>query len=311
MKNVHERIVRGTTDQAWALVETLASPNDKLWPRDPWPRMKLDKGLTVGSQGGHHTIRYHVERIEPGRSVLFRFEPPTGLDGVHRFEIVPAGSSTKVRHIIDAKPTGTMRVAWPLFVRWLHDALIEDGFDVAEATLSNGPVQKRRHSTYVRQLIRTFVPPRPDRTGAQTGTVAAAVLGGIGVLHLAWALGSTFPSSDAKSLARAVVGGSTFPSADASATVAALLGIASTLVVARARPLTPLGRRAPGVLTRPGVLGVALVLGLRGAGGIVAGVLGVPRTAASFRVLNLVIYSPLCLGLGAAIVRMEKQPEPI
>ncbi len=93
--------------------------------------------------------------------------------------------------------------------------------------------------------------------------------------------------------------------------MAALLGIASSLVIARAGPLTPLGRRAPSVLTRPGVLGVAFVLGLRGTGGIVASVLGIPRTTASFRVLNLVIYSPLCLGLVAAIVRMEERAAPV
>ena len=311
MRNVHERVVQGTTREVWALVETLATPNDKLWPPDPWPKMRLDKGLAVGSCGGHDTVRYHVERVEPGRSVVFRFEPPTGLDGFHRFDVIRAGSRTKLRHTIEAKPTGAMRVAWPLIVRWLHDAMIEEGFDSAEAAQSKEPVRTPLRSFYVRQLVRALAPHRPDCTGARAGTVAAAMLGGIGALHVAWACGSTIPSADAQSLARTVVGGNTFPSAGASAAVASLLGIASALVAARAHPHTLFGQRIPTVVTRPGVLGVAAVLGLRGAGGIVSSALGIPHTTSTFRVLDLVIYSPLCLGLAVAIARMEKQPEPV
>ncbi len=309
MKNVHERIVQGTPREVWELVETLSTPNDRLWPGDPWPRMKLDKGLTVGSRGGHDTVRYHVEHIDPGRSVVFRFEPPTGLDGTHEFEVMAAGSDTKIRHTISAEPTGTMHVAWPLMVRWLHDALIEDGFDTAEAALSGEPTRGRRHSTYVGQLIRALVPHRPDGIGVRAGTGAAVSLAGIAALHLAWAFGSTFPAADARSLARTVVGGNTFPSSGASATVAGLLGIASALVAARAHPASSFGRRLPTVLTRPAVIGVAFILGLRGVGGLISGALGLPKTTSTFRLLDLVLYSPLCLSLGAAILRMERDPD--
>ena len=132
------------------------------------------------------------------------------------------------------------------------------------------------------------------------------MLSAIGAIHLAWAFGSTFPSADAQSLARMVVGGNTFPSKAASATVAGLLGVASTMVVARARPKSSFGRRLPTVVTRPCVVGVAVVLGLRGAGGIISAALGIPQTTSAFRVLDLVLYSPLCLGLAAAIWRMER-----
>ncbi len=309
MKNEHERTVQGTPAEVWELVETLATPNDQLWPPDPWPKMKLDNGLTVGSRGGHDTVRYHVERIEPGRSVVFRFEPPTGLEGTHAFEVLAAGSATSIRHTISAEPIGTMHVAWPLMVRWLHDALIEDGFDNAEAALSGAPVNGSRHSFYVRQLIRALVPHRPDRTGVRAGTSAALSLAGIGLLHLAWAMGSTLPASDARSLARTVVGGNTFPSSGASATVAALLGVASAIVAARAHPGSSFGRRFPTIVTRPAVIAVAVVLGLRGAGGLVSSAIGRPATTSTFRVLDLVLYSPLCLSLGAAILRLERTPE--
>ena len=308
MRNVHERTVDGTSDDVWALVETLATPNDRLWPRDTWPAMELDNGLRVGSRGGHDNVRYRVERVDPGRSVVFRFETPTGLDGVHRFEVTPSGSRSVLHHIIEATPTGMMRVAWPLVVRWMHDALIEDAFDNAEATLGQESGQRRQHSTYVRQLFRILVPHHPDRTGKWAGTGASITLGGIAALHLAWALGSTFPATDARSLARTVVGGNTFPSAAASAVVASLLGVASTLVAVRSRPSTPLGRRFPTAISRPGVLVVAAALGLRGGGGMFSSIIGVPKTTSTFRVLDLVLYSPLCLGLATAIMRMEKKP---
>lgn len=309
MKNVHERRIDGSTEQVWALVETLATSDDRLWPRDVWPAMKLDNGLTVGSRGGHHDVRYHVASVIPGTSVVFRFEPPTGLEGVHRFDLEPAGDATTIRHTIDAEPTGTMRVQWPVIVRWIHDAVVEDAFDNAEAALRNETVRRRRPNAYVRQLLRTLRPHQPDRAGTISGAGAAIVLGAIGALHAAWALGSTFPAADAASLARAVVGGDTFPSAAASAVVAGLLGTATVVIAARSFPQTRLGRRLPGLVTRPGVVVIGAVLALRGAGGLIVSALGTPATAATFRVLNFVAFSPLCIALAAALARLERTTE--
>ena len=306
MKNVHERLVGGSCKDVWALVETLATPNDRVWPHDVWPSMELDRGLAVGSRGGHADVRYHVESVTPGASLVFRFDPPTGLDGVHRFDLEPAGSATTVRHTIDARPTDAMRVVWPLVVRWIHDAVVEDALDNVEAALRNESVRRRRPNAYVRQLIRMMRPHRPDRVGTLAGTGAAITLGAIGALHAAWALGSTFPSADAQSLARTVVGSETFPSAAASATVAALLGAATFIAAARSFPRTRLGRRIPGLITRPGIVVIAAVLVLRGAGGLLSSAIGVPTTSSSFRTLNLVAYSPLCLALAAALARLEK-----
>lgn len=306
MKNEHARLVHGPSTDVWALVETLATPNDRLWPHDVWPPMKLDNGLAVGSQGGHADVRYHVESVTPGTSLVFRFEPPTGLDGVHRFDLEPAGNATTVRHTIDATPTGAMRVVWPLVVRWIHDAVVEDAFDNVEAVLRNEQVTRRRPNAYVRELVRMVRPLRPNGVGTAAGAGAAITLGAIGALHAAWALGSTFPSTDARSLARTVVGGETFPSAAASATVAGLLGAATFIVAARSFPRTRLGRRVPGFVTRPGVVVIGAVLALRGVGGLLSGAIGVPATSSTFRTLNLVAYSPLCLALAAALARLEK-----
>lgn len=309
MKNVHERVVNGSTDDVWALVETLATPHDRVWPRDVWPEMELDNGLTIGSRGGHADVRYNVESVEPGRSVVFRFEPPTGLEGVHRFDLAPAGTRTTLRHTIEATPTGAMRAVWPVAVRWIHDAIVEDAFDNVEAALRNEAVRRRRPNAYVRQLLRVVVPHRPDRVGSLAGTGAAIVLGGIGALHLAWALGSAFPSADPTTLARTVVGGDTFPTATASATVAGLLTGATAIVAARAHPRTRLGRLVPSLVARPGVVVIATVLGVRGLGGLVISALGVPATSSKFRALNLIAYSPLCIALAAAVARLERPGE--
>jgi hypothetical protein len=45
-----------------------------------------------------------------------------------------------------------MRFGWPLAVRWLHDALIEDALDRAETATAARPVPARRWSPWVRLL---------------------------------------------------------------------------------------------------------------------------------------------------------------
>lgn len=47
--NVHQRLLQASPERAGALINTLASPQDKLWPRMHWPRMVLDAPLGVWS----------------------------------------------------------------------------------------------------------------------------------------------------------------------------------------------------------------------------------------------------------------------
>lgn len=55
--NVHERELRATSEQVGALIGSLASRNDLLWPRHIWPKMEFDRPLSVGATGGHGPIR--------------------------------------------------------------------------------------------------------------------------------------------------------------------------------------------------------------------------------------------------------------
>jgi hypothetical protein len=53
--------------------------------------------------------------------------------------------------------SGVALLSWPLMFRWLHDALIEDALDRAEATVTSRPLQERRWSLLVRFLRRVAI----------------------------------------------------------------------------------------------------------------------------------------------------------
>ncbi|MFH1517004.1 MAG: DUF3995 domain-containing protein [Pseudomonadota bacterium] len=129
----------------------------------------------------------------------------------------------------------------------------------------------------------------------------SAVLGITGLVHLAWAFGSTFPYANEQALARAVVGrrGITrMPSTAASAFVALCLFGASLWALLLGRLV-----EAPvsDWLIAPGGLVLAAVFLLRG----VIGILPTFEQALPeqpFLRLNRLFYSPLCLLIGMAFV---------
>ena len=136
VQNVHERVFPVSSNAVGALVDSLASRNDRLWPRELWPPMKLDKQLEVGASGGHGPIRYSVAQYLPGRSVIFRFTAPSGFIGTHRYEVISLGKEeTLLRHVLEMRTSGLALLSWPLVFRPLHDALIEDSFDRAQVNL--------------------------------------------------------------------------------------------------------------------------------------------------------------------------------
>jgi hypothetical protein len=134
------------------LIDSLASENDQLWPRDRWPAMRFAKELCVGASGGHGPVRYFVEAYQPGRSVRFRFTHPSGFDGFHGYELQESGSAeTVLRHVLKINLTGSARFGWPLLFRPLHDALIEDSLERASAFVGASSAD-RGWSTRVRLL---------------------------------------------------------------------------------------------------------------------------------------------------------------
>ena len=161
--NIHERLLHTSVTEGGTLIDTLASADNKLWPHDQWPAMKFDRPLRVGAIGGHGPIRYTVESYQPGHCIQFRFTRPKGFLGYHRFEIEPMGSEeSKLRHIIEMQVQGTARLSWPLAIRPLHNALIEDALDRAEAHTGRQP-DKRNWSLWVKLLRRIMSRRRSAR----------------------------------------------------------------------------------------------------------------------------------------------------
>jgi hypothetical protein len=139
--NIHERELPASAQVVAALIDSLSSRDDVLWPRQSWPRMAFDRPLGAGAVGGHGPVRYVVEAYAPGQSIRFRFTGPRGFNGHHRLEIVrPTAHSCVLRHTIEMTTRGAARLTWPLVFRPMHDALLEDALAVAQATLGQTPV---------------------------------------------------------------------------------------------------------------------------------------------------------------------------
>lgn len=165
--NIHERIITAPLDSVGRLIDSLSSPDDRLWPQELWPAMRFDRPLAVGARGGHGPIRYDVEAYEPGRSVRFRFTGPKGFNGFHELAAEPSGAgSTCLRHTLQMRTTGLARLSWPLVYRPLHDALIEDALDKAERSLGRMPAGAR-WSPYVR-LLRWALAAAPPTARARS-----------------------------------------------------------------------------------------------------------------------------------------------
>jgi hypothetical protein len=181
------------------------------------------------------------------------------LDGTHTFSVEAAGSESIVRHEIDATPSSIMKLLWPALIEPLHNALTEDAFDNIEAAVAARAVTRVRLSGAVRRRRRVMAALRPRPIPKDTaGSLArgasvptAAALGGLAILHAAWARGSTWPYADRASFVRSVIGSSNptkFPGAGASRSVAALLGVA-TMAFRRSQPMRMPFRRPARIAT--------------------------------------------------------------
>ncbi|MBW3581582.1 MAG: SRPBCC family protein [Euryarchaeota archaeon] len=153
--NVHERLLPVPVEEAARLLQSLATEDDLLWPHERWPPLRADAPLAVGVPCHHGPVHYMVESLDPGRTVVFRFTRPKGFEGTHGFTLTMDGEAAcRLRHTLVMKTRGSARLAWPLFYRPLHDALIEDALDNAERALGTGPPDTAHHPTNVRLLRR-------------------------------------------------------------------------------------------------------------------------------------------------------------
>lgn len=189
--NIHERRLPVPAATMGPLVGRLGSADDPLWPARGWPRMTLEGPPAVGVHGRHGPIRYRVTDYRPGRSIDFTFDEGVGLRGLHRLEVVPEGpQACTVRHVVEGRTTGTMRLVWPLAMRWLHDALVEDLMDRAELAAGTGPAQPATWSPWVRVLRRATAPR------ARAVDVPTTALLGHALPRVDWADAYAVPCAD-------------------------------------------------------------------------------------------------------------------
>jgi hypothetical protein len=138
--NTHERELNADYEQVSKLIDSLSSEDDLLWPGQCWPRMKFDHPIGVGAKGGHGPIGYVVEAYNPGQSISFCFTKPKGFNGFHKFDVVKRSKKPLLlRHTIEMELKGTALLTWPLVIRPLHDALLEDALSTAQVSLGMAP----------------------------------------------------------------------------------------------------------------------------------------------------------------------------
>jgi hypothetical protein len=178
IRNVHARELAASVDEVGALLDSLGRDDDQLWPQD-WPPVRFDGPLAVGASGGHGPIRYSVVAYEPGRVLECRFAPGLGLDGTHRLDVHPVSAHrTVLRHVLEGRPSGAIRLTWPVAIRWLHDALLEDLLDRAQVAVEGEVARPARWSPWVRVLRAFFrrapLLPRPQAERSRAPAVHAA-----------------------------------------------------------------------------------------------------------------------------------------
>ncbi|SDM90510.1 hypothetical protein [Allokutzneria albata] len=161
--NVHERELPVGTGQAGPLLDGILDPDRTIWPVERWLPMTMDRPLGVGARGGHGPIPYDCTAYEPGRLVEFTFAPSLGLKGTHSLEVLPGPrhGTSLLRHTIAGRPEGVMRLLWPLVIRWLHDALLEDLLDRAAAAVGHPPARPNRWPLWTRLCYR-FLETKPS-----------------------------------------------------------------------------------------------------------------------------------------------------
>jgi hypothetical protein len=129
MRNVVRRVILADVSSVGAELDRI----ERHWPAPPWPALHLDRGLTVGSPGRHGRIRYHVESYQPGQRTRWAFTPEVGLAGYNEISVVAGGPGRSViTDELAGRLRGRMLLVWPLGLRWLHEALINDLFDNIE-----------------------------------------------------------------------------------------------------------------------------------------------------------------------------------
>lgn len=138
--NVHSRVCDGSWPAATSLLASIAEPETGLWPADPWPPLRLNRGLTIGSSGGHGPIRYTVTDRSDAH-VCFAFSEHNRFAGSHSLTVHPENGRVRWTHVLHIRRPDlvTQAVIVPL-----HDQVLEQLLDNAENLLAGRRPSPRR-----------------------------------------------------------------------------------------------------------------------------------------------------------------------
>ena len=157
IRNVHRRRY-SDIDAAWELALRVADPGSGVWPADGWDPMLLDRGITVGSAGGHGAVRYDVSEVEDSR---FRFAfRMSQVEGFHEFR--REGDELVHELMIRRAPRLLLVVIIPL-----HDAVLEELLDNVEDLLAGRSVPRPRRRTRRVRMLRSLFPDEKNKRRAR------------------------------------------------------------------------------------------------------------------------------------------------
>ncbi|WP_341975552.1 hypothetical protein LTA6_000175 [Microbacterium sp. LTA6] len=157
IRNVHRRRY-SDINAAWELALRVADPSSRVWPADGWDPMLLDRGITVGSSGGHGAVRYVVSEVEDSR---FRFAcTMPQLEGFHEFR---REGDELVHELVIQRASRVLLVA----LIPLHDAVLEELLDNVEDLLAGRSVPRPRNRTRWVRVLRALFPEEKDSRRAR------------------------------------------------------------------------------------------------------------------------------------------------
>lgn len=344
--DVHTREIDAPPAQVGALLDGVGGPDDRLWPSERWPMVpfSLDGPLAAGTRARHGSIRYSVDRYEPGRRVTFRFAPGLGLAGTHGWELEPLGRHrTRLSHTLEARVEPKLLALWPV-IRGCHIALVEDALDQAERAATGHPVAPRPWPLWLRlangaelrvanrrarraaageqsggngraRRIEAATPggeevPALDRVARAAGVGVPAVLVAIAALHAAWAAGSSWPAAEERALAERIFSQDERFALDGALPPAPLTAAVALALLAAAGTVRAVGSGRPSRRLRGGAWAVAAAFLARGVVYLPSDVRG-GGPQDSYQRWDLAVYSPLCLALGAGTALVTRRPIPV